>query len=344
MHTKNIVGIDVSKATLDLNWLPDGEHKKLSNSREGIVKLIELLEKISPELVVLEATGGYHRGPVEAMQAAGIAVHVANPRQVRDFARSLNKLCKTDKVDAAVLAQYGQSREFRPTVPRTDGQRAISELLLRRDQLNDMVVAENNRLEHASLAMAADIKEHVALMKRHLLHCDKEIRRHIDADAGFSRLDQIIQSVPGFGPVVSATLISELPELGILNGKEIASLVGVAPFNRDSGGYRGQRHIWSGRARIRCALYAAMRATLVFNARVRCWFERFIGRGKAYKVAVIACIRKLLVILNSMVKTNTLWRADFEVQGYCERAGAFFESAIPQKCHAAKNVTARLET
>ena len=306
MHEKTVVGIDVSKATLDFNWLPQGKPKKLSNNHPGIVKLIELLGEIYPEMVVLEATGGYHRAVVKALQTAGFAVHVANPRQVRDFARSLNRLCKTDKVDALVLAEYGQSRELRCTVRPTDGQLAISELLLRREQLSDMIVAENNRLEHASSAMSADIKEHVVLMKRQQLRCDKEIREHIGANADFVRLDQIIQSVPGLGPVVSAMLIAELPELGVLNRKEIASLVGVAPFNRDSGGYRGHRHIWSGRARIRRVLYAAMRATLIYNVRAKGWFERFIARGKAYKVAVIACIRKLLVILNSMVKTNTL--------------------------------------
>ena len=344
MHNKITVGIDVSKATLDVTRLPGGEHQKLSNTRAGIVKLVEILKKIAPDMVVLEATGGYQRAVVEALQTAEIPVNVANPRQVRDFARSLNKLCKTDKVDASVLAQYAQSRELALTMPRSKNQITMSELLLRRNQLIEMIVAENNHLEQAPPVLASGIKELVTLMKRQMSDCDKEIRNIINSDDDFRRLDKIIQSVPGLGPVVSARLIAELPELGTLNRKQIAALVGVAPFNRDSGGYRGQRHIWAGRAKIRCALYAAMRAALRCNPRVRGWFDNFINHGKAYKVAVIACIRKLLVILNSMVRSDSVWFAEPSVFLACGEGWRGSCEGHPQKCPAARTLTTRRKT
>lgn len=302
-----IVGIDVSKATLDYTWLPDGRPEQVSNNKEGIVKLIRLLKKLKPKIAVMEATGGYHRALAKALHDAEIPFKTANPRQVRDFARSLNRLCKTDKVDALILAQYGQSRELVPDSLKGEAASALSSLLLRREQLNAMITEENNHLEHIDGDLREQISEHIKQLKKYLQGCDKEIRKLIAADPALSARNALLQSVPGVGPVLAATLLTELPELGVLNRKQIAALVGVAPYNRDSGKYRGQRHIMHGRAKVRKVMYAAMRATLMYNSVVKIWFERYRSAGKAYKVAVIACVRKLLVILNSMAKTNTLW-------------------------------------
>lgn len=308
MQNATFVGIDVSKATLDYTCLPGGRSGQVSNNSGGIVKLIRSLKELNPKIAVFEATGSYHQKIAQALYQAGIPYKTANPRQVRDFARSFNRMCKTDKVDALVLAEYGQSRELIPDTPKSESAATISALLLRRGQLNDMITAENNHLEHADTHLREFVLEHIGQLKKYLQACDKEIRSIVAADAALCARDKLLQSVPGVGPVLSATLLAELPELGVLNRKQIAALVGVAPYNRDSGRYRGQRHIMHGRAKVRGVMYAAMRAALIWNPLIKAWFTRFREAGKAYKVAVIACVRKLLVILNSMIKNSSHWK------------------------------------
>ena len=308
MQKQNIVvGIDVSKATLDYTWLPNGQTRQAANSPTGIAGLIKELGKISPVLVVVEATGGYQNSLVEALHTENIPVKVANPRQVRDFARSLNRLGKTDKLDARTLAEFGRTHAFAGDRPKSEGRVALSRLIVRRNQLTAMITAERGHLEHASGTIAAGIREHIGLMTALLKSVESNVREIIRTIPGFALQDSLVQSIPGIGPVVSATLLAELPEITEAGRKEVAALVGVAPFNRDSGKYRGQRHIAGGRAKIRNALYCAMRSCLRFNQVVRSWFDKFIAAGKAYKVAVIACVRKLLVVIRAMLINQTRW-------------------------------------
>ena len=301
------VGIDISKHTLDYTWLPDGNHKQVSNNSAGIVKLISDLKALGPSIVVMEATGGYQKALVEALNQCGLPYKVVNPRQARDYARSLNKLCKTDKVDARMLADYGRSRELSLDEPKPASRAKLSGLLLRRRQLLEMITMEIGHKEMCDPEVGAEILEHIELLRAQVKRCEAAIKETISVDEEMSRLDKLIQSIRGVGPVVSATLLAELPELGRINRKQIAALAGVAPYNRDSGRYRGQRHISGGRGKVRHALYASMRATLQWNETVRGWFDHLRASGKAYKAAVIACVRKLLTIINSMVKNGRMW-------------------------------------
>lgn len=303
---KRIVGVDVSKATLDVFQLPEGKAKQVLNTQSGIAKLLAGMRAKPVDLVVLEATGGYQNLLVEELHNAGIPVKVVNPRQIRDFARSLNRLGKTDALDAKTIAEYGCSRELQPDERRASETIRLSRLLLRRSQLQGMISAEKSHLEHAA-DFTDGIRAHLALMRNLLKAVDKEIIEIIRACPSYARADKIMQSVPGVGPVVSATLLAELPELANIGRKEAAALVGVAPFNRDSGRYRGQRHIFAGRSKVRTTMYCAMRACLQWNPVIRGWFDKFLEAGKAYKVAVIACVRKLLIVLRAMLRADSLW-------------------------------------
>jgi transposase len=304
---KKVVGIDVSKGSLDYTWLPGGAAHQVANTAQGVTNLLKHIKKIGPDLVVLEATGGYQNLVVQALHGASVPVKVVNPRQVRDFARSLNRLGKTDKLDALTLAEFGQSRNLVPEQPRDAKRVELSQLLLRREQLQRMITAEKNHMEHACDGISSGIKEHLALMDGLLKNVDKAIQDIKRVTPEFSAHDALLQTIPGVGPVVSATLYAELPELKQLNRKEVAAMVGVAPFNKDSGKYRGQRHIWSGRAKIRTVMYCAMRSAIIWNPVIKQWFEHFRTSGKPYKVAVIACVRKLLVVIRAMLISGSKW-------------------------------------
>ena len=312
--TKRIIGIDVSKNSLDYLCLPEKNAGKAKNNPEGITKLLTCFKALQPQLVVLEATGGYQQAVVKALHENAVPVKVVNPRQVRDFARSLNRLGKTDSLDAETLAQFGLSRELKPTSPKSEDLERISALLLRREQLQLMLTAERGHLEHMPEPLASDIREHIAQLRGFLKVLDGEIRARIKANPTYAEHDAIVQSVPGFGPVVAATLLAELPEITVLGRKQVAALVGVAPFNRDSGKFRGQRHIAGGRTKVRNVLYCAMRACLRWNAVVRGWFDAFRACGKPYKVAVIACIRKLLNVVRAMLITGKRWNQDIVIR------------------------------
>ena len=307
MQKSVTVGIDVSKNILDFICLPDGRPMHVANSKKGIATLVKTLQKITPNMVVLEASGGYQTAVVAAMHEAAIPFKVVNPRQVRDFARSLNRLGKTDSLDARTLAEFGLSRKLVPDTPKAPELVKISFLLRRREQLLQMITAEKSHLEQTPPEYQPEVTELMALITKRLKSVDKEISYTLQENPELAEQDKLIQSIPGIGPVTAATLIADLPEICSLGRKQICALAGVAPFNRDSGKYRGQRHIFAGRAGVRKTLYCALRPCLQFNPVVKRWFNHLISLGKPYKVAAIACIRKLLVVIRAMLISNTHW-------------------------------------
>lgn len=308
MLDKIVFGVDVSKAQLDYICLPGGKPARVANTPVGVKGLISKIKKTNPDLVILEATGGYQNLLVEQLHNHSVPVKVVNPRQVRDFARSHNQLAKTDKLDALILAEFALSRELEPDLPSDPDRRFLSALQQRRRQLVDMLTLETGHLEHTPVEFQEGLLAHIAFLKDDISNLEKQIKATVKNRKDFAAQDEIMQSIPGVGCVVSTTIIAELPEITQVNRKQIAALVGVAPFNRDSGRYRGQRHIWSGRKKVRHAMYAAMRACLLFNPVIKGWFERFRAAGKAYKVAVIACVRKLLLVIRAMLISGTKWQ------------------------------------
>lgn len=305
MASAQYVGIDVSKAEVEVAVGEEGW--TVANSESGIETLLERLGGRALELIVVEATGGYETTTVAALAEVGLPVVVANPRQVRDFARSMGKLAKTDRIDAQVLALFAE--RVRPQVrplPDEDAQE-FTALLARRRQLIEMTVAEKNRLKMAPKAVAKDIRAHIVWLNRRLKSVDSDLERRIKASPVWRAKEDLLRSVPGIGPVVSRTLIGELPELGKLNRHQIAALAGVAPLNRDSGTLRGKRMVWGGRRSVRVALYMAALTASQRNPTIRVFYQRLRARGKPPKVALTACMRKLLVILNAMVRDGSPW-------------------------------------
>jgi transposase len=303
------VGIDVAQAMLDIAVIPSGEHWQAANEPAALEGLVQRLHALSPSLIVLEATGGLEI-PVAGMLAAdGLPVVVVNPRQARDFAKATGQLAKSDRIDAFQLARFGQA--VRPTPrPLKDTQtQALEALLVRRRQLLDMLVAEQNRLQRAPQLLHNDLNAHIQWLKQRLQALDDELRHAIQASPVWRVQDKLLQSVPGVGPVLAIALLVQLPELGTLNRRQIAALVGVAPYNCDSGTLRGQRHCWGGRAPLRAVLYMVTLAAIRCNPRLRAFHERLRAAGKAPKVAITACMRKLLTILNAIMKTHTPWHA-----------------------------------
>lgn len=303
------VGIDVAKATLDVVVRPNGECWQLPNDDRASKTLVARLAALAPTLVVLEATGGFERAVVAALAGAGLPVVVANPRQVRDFARATGQLAKTDAIDAAVLALFAE--RVRPTprpLPAAAAQ-ALDALLTRRRQLLEMLVAEKNRLGLAPGPVRRGITQHIRWLERQLADVDGALGRLIEQSPVWRAKDDLLQSVPGVGPVLSRTLLGELPELGQLNRKQIAALVGVAPLACDSGTLRGRRIVWGGRAPIRTVLYMSALVAARHNPVLRGFYRRRRAAGKPAKVALTACMRKLLTILNAMMRTNTHWHA-----------------------------------
>jgi transposase len=300
-------GIDVSKDRFDVALLPSGEVCSFEHEEAGIEALVRKLGEFHLESVIVEATGGFERTLVAILAAASIPVIVVNPRQVRDFAKATGQLAKTDSIDAMILALFGQ--RVRPelrALPDEDTQ-ALEALLVRRRQILDMLVAENNRVDLASSRVLKDLKAHIRFLEKRLEKADAEIDAAIKNSPLWRTKDKLLQSVPGVGPVLSRTLLAELPELGRLTNKEISKLVGVAPLNRDSGRFRGTRRIWGGRASVRSVLYMAAFSATRCNPVIRAYYQRLVGAGKAHKVALVACMRKLLITLNSMARSGQNW-------------------------------------
>jgi len=301
------IGIDVSKDRLDLAWRPTGERWTAPNTERGIRAICRRLRTPAPTLIVLEATGGLELPLTGALAAAGLPVVVVNPRQIRDFAKATGRLAKTDALDAAVLAQFAEA--VRPPVrPLPDAAtQALSALLLRRRQLIGMRTAEQNRLGSSPAPMRKGIRAHITWMEGRLADLDEELATTIRESPLWREKDDLLQSTPGVGPVLALTLLASLPELGTLTRQQIAALVGVAPLNRDSGRFRGSRRVWGGRAHVRAALYMGTLVATRFNPVIRAFYQRLCAAGKAKKVALTACMRKLLTMLNAMLKHQTPW-------------------------------------
>lgn len=303
------VGIDVSKATLDVATSPTGEQWQLPNAEPAIRDLVATLRRLRPQRVVLEATGGYEHLVVAACATAGLPVVVVNPRQIRDFARSTGQLAKTDAIDAHIVALFA-ARVQPPERPLPDAaRRTLDALLTRRRQLLEMLTAERNRLAQALPAVRRDITAHIRWLERRLKDVDGDLETAIHASPVWRAQEDLLRTVPGIGPIVSRTLLGELPELGTLSHKQLAALVGLAPLNRDSGTRRGHRMIWGGRAPVRSVLWMATIVASRHNPVIRAFYLRLVAAGKPKKVALVACARKLLTILNAMVRTNTPWQA-----------------------------------
>src|SRR3954447_10928296 len=302
------VGIDVSKRCLDIAIRPAGETLSIDNDETGIKKLTTTLAKWSPQLIVLEATGGHEYAAAYALMKAGLPVAVVNPRQVRDFARAVGKLAKTDPIDAKILAHFGEAVQP-PARPVPDQQlEEIGHLVTRHRQLIEMIVAERNRRMSCMGAARRDIDATIRFLRGRLDKIDEQMKTRIAKHPEWNAKAELLDSVPGVGPVLISSIVAELPELGTLNRKQIAALVGVAPFNNDSGQWRGRRRIWGGRGHLRSLLYMSVVAGIRFNATIRQFYKRLTAGGKAPKVALVACMRKLLVILNAMLKSQQPWR------------------------------------
>ena len=304
---EQFVGIDVSKDSLDVASCPENEPWVASRDAQGIAMVVKRLKRQPPVLIVLEATGGLEVAVVAALAAAQLPVVVVNPRQTRDFAKATGKLAKSDRIDAYVLAQFGQA--VRPPVrPLKDAQTQQLEALMgRRRQLLDMRTAEHNRLGSASGQVRTDIQAHLLWLQKRIKDLDKELTQTVKDSPVWREQDELVQSVPGAGPELSRRLMVQMMELGTLNRRQIAALAGLAPFNCDSGTIRGKRRIWGGRASLRATLYMATLAAVRCNPVIRPYYQRLKAAGKKHKVAMVACMRKLLTILNAMIKNRTPW-------------------------------------
>lgn len=302
------IGIDVSKVSLDAAVLPAGQLFKFTNDESGIEALVKEFRELGPTLIVLEATGGLEGPAAAALAANALPVSIVNPRMARDFARAIGKLAKTDAIDARALAELAS--KLRPA-PRALKDKELEELCAvttRRHQLITMLTAEKNRLSGAPEAIAKDIEAHIEWLKERLKQIDSDLQKTIRESPLWREKVDLLETVPGVGPVVSSTLLSSLPELGTLNRKQISALVGVAPLNRDSGKLRGRRSVWGGRAHVRAALYMATLVASRFNPVIRAFYQHLIAVGKAPKVALTACMRKLLTVLNAIIKQRKGWQ------------------------------------
>src|SRR6266436_1822551 len=300
------VGIDVSKARLDVAVWPGAERFRVGNDPRGIAELVEKVVALTPQAVVLEATGGLEAMAASELHAAELTVAVVNPRQVREFARSLGRMGKTDRLDALVLAQFAQSAHSNERLPklrlRDEAEAELKALVTRRRQLVAMLTAESNRRERAPKVIRRSIVASIRALKRSIAEIEQQVRE-VMSDSPV----QQAKAVPGVGPQLTATLLAELPELGNLGRRKIASLVGVAPHPHESGKFYGRRRCWGGRATVRTTLYMAALSGVRFNPALRACYQGLLGRGKSRKLALVACMRKLLLILNAILRDSASW-------------------------------------
>src|SRR6476660_4048166 len=303
------VGIDVSKRRLDVAIRPDGGTVICDNDTAAIKKLAGMLALKSPRLIVMEATGGHEYAAAVILSKAGLPVAIANPRQVRAFARAKGKLAKTDPIDAETLAHFGEAMEPPVRAVRDQQLEEIGQLVTRHRQLIEMLVAERNRRLSCVGTAQRDVDATIRFLEGRLDKVDRQTKALIAEHPDWRSKAELLDSVPGVGPVLISSLVAELPELGTLNRKQIAALVGVAPFNNDSGQSRGRRRIWGGRSHLRAVLYMSAVSGVRFNATIRAFYKHLRERGKAPKVAMVACMRKLLIILNAILKTQQPWRS-----------------------------------
>jgi transposase len=306
------VGIDVAKARLDVCVKPHGDTFSVANEPAAIADLVARLVPLRPVLIVLEATGGLEHAAAAALAVAGLAVAVVNPRTTRDFARAMNRLAKTDTLDADLLAEFAERVRPTPRPLPDETARAFEALLHRRRQLLEMRVAEQNRLGGATAALVrASLRAHITWLKEQLDHVDKELGDAVEASPVWRAKDELLQGITGIGPATSRTLLAALPELGTLSRQQIAALVGLAPLNRDSGQRKGQRSIGGGRAEVRAVLYMAALTAARCNPALRTFAERLKSAGKAVKVRLVAVARKLLTIANAVLRDGRPWEVAF---------------------------------
>lgn len=306
---ESYVGIDVSKAWLDVASVPDQGQGRFPNTETGINALVQQLASQPPQLIVLEATGGYERAVLMALLDAGHPASLVNPRRVRDFAKACGKLAKTDRIDAQTLAEFG--RALRPEVHEriSEQQRELASLLQRRRQVVQMLTAERVRLAMMGNVVKDDIAAHIEFLKGRKERLEEELLERVEQNPAWKMKFDLCVSIPGIGQTTALTLMAELPELGQLGRKQLAALVGVAPFNRDSGKTSGRRCIWGGRAGVRNTLYMAATVAVRHNPVLKAVYQRLVGKGKPAKVALVACMRRLLIIANAVVRTGQGWRA-----------------------------------
>lgn len=304
---ESFVGIDVSKDHLDIAALPEDRRWRVSNDDAGVSALVTALVPLAPACVVVEATGGYETAMVTTLALAGVPVAVVNPRQVRDFAKGLQRLAKTDALDAWVLARFGEVTRPAPRPLDDAATLDLSALVHRRRQLVEMLVAEKNRRSVARPAVRRRLEVHITWLAREVATADAEIASRIRQSPVWREREQLLRSVPGVGPGTASLLLTGLPQLGHASPRQLAALVGVAPFNADSGRWRGQRRIWGGRGDIRAGLYMAALAAIRCNPVLKAFYQRLRTTGKPPKVALVAVMHKLLTILNAIVRRGQPW-------------------------------------
>jgi transposase len=305
--TKRVIGIDVGKAKLDVGLSDEKKVRAWANDEAGRAELSDWVMAQAVGLVVVEASGGYEAALVSELVGRGQAVALVNPTRVRAFARAEGILAKTDKIDAQVIARFGATMKPQARARREEAQVGLNELVTRRRQVVEMLTAEKNRRQTASPAMQAHLARHLDWLQAEVEALEQQITQTIAANPAWAETAQRVESAPGIGPITAATLVADLPELGQLNRQKIAALVGVAPFNHDSGKHRGKRRIFGGRTSVRSVLYMATLSAIKHNSVIKDFYHRLLDQGKLKKVAITACMRKLLVILNTMVKTGQDW-------------------------------------
>jgi transposase len=305
------VGIDVSKDFLDVHVRPDDRQQRFAYDNDGLADLVEKLSQSPPQLIVMEATGGFEQRVVAVFAAQQLPVAVVNARRVRDFARATGQVAKTDRLDAAVLSDFAQKLQPPVRALPDESREELRGLLVRRRQMVDMITAEKNRQTTASKRIRRQIQTHIDWLQKRLIEIDDDLNSSIKSSPIWKAKDDILQSVPGIGPTTSTTMLASLPELGTLNRRAIAALVGVAPMNRDSGQWRGRRAIQGGRTSVRTTLFMCTLVATKHNPVIRSQYQRLLAAGKPKMVAVTACMRKLLTILNAMIKTNSRWSASY---------------------------------
>jgi transposase len=303
------VGIDVAKDRLDVHWRPSDEAFALSRDGAGLDALVERLVALAPALVVLEATGGFEVAVAGALAAAGLPLVVVNPRQIRDFARATGRLAKTDRLDAEAIARFAEAVQPAPRPLPSAAARALGELVARRRQLVEMITSEGQRRRQArDPRLARRLDAHVTWLQKELAALETDLDDAVRGTPAWRAAEDLLASVPGIGKTSARTLIAELPELGSLDRRKIAALVGVAPINRDSGCFRGRRMVMGGRASVRTALSMPTLTAIRCNPALHAFYQRLIGRGRPAKVAITACMRKLLIILNAILRDQTPWQ------------------------------------
>ena len=308
------VGIDISKATLDVHLRPLGKTFQVANKETAISGLIEELQTYSLNLIVLEATGGLETELLIQLQAAQLPVALINPRQGRNFAKAAGKLAKTDAIDAQVLAHFGEALKPQVVAMESDSARQLKELISRRRQVVEIQTAEKNRRDRSRGKALTDIEQHLEYLEQSLKKLNQEIEELTQSNQAWIEKVNLLKTIPGIGQVISTTLVSYLPELGQLTAKQISRLVGVAPINHDSGQHKGKRMINGGRAPVRASLYMGTVVAIRHNPIIKDFYERLLSRGKPKKLAITACVRKMLVILNAMVRDQKPWQVSDDLQ------------------------------